>query len=287
MLLDTFPAFTDFWRNARNLPLDEQIRGWEEAYLQAWPGLAAMQIEDYRAQGVDWQEIARDRVFPFLDERMQAMEAAHAILLELCDPIRQRAITAIGLSRNILFVVHVGLGCGAGWATKFQDSPAILFGLENIAELGWNSQDVLTGLIAHEIGHLAHYQWRAQGRIPLEDGPWSQLYDEGIAQCCESLILNTSILHQSCIGEEGDWLAWCTEHKSWLAAEFLRVVQANEPVSKFFGSWFEIQGRSETGYFLGQAVVEALMAKGCSLEGISQLDPEQAAKPILEDFSRE
>ena len=33
-----------------------------------------------------------------------------------------------------------------------------------------------------------------------------------------------------------------------LTAEFLRTVDAGEPVSPFFGSWLEICGKSQTGY---------------------------------------
>ncbi len=49
----------------------------------------------------------------------------------------------------------------------------------------------------------------------------------------------------------------------WLAGEFLRRVEAGEAVQDFFGSWFEIAGRRQTGYFLGQAwVQEAVEREG-------------------------
>ena len=51
------------------------------------------------------------------------------------------------------------------------------------------------------------------------------------------------------------WLSWCRRHRARLAGEFLRSVEAGEPVNRFFGSWLEIEGHSETGYLLGEEIV--------------------------------
>jgi hypothetical protein len=59
-----------------------------------------------------------------------------------------------------------------------------------------------------------------------------------------------------------------------LARQWLRDVEAGRPTNRFFGWWLEIQGRSETGYFLGEEIV-ALWERGLSL-------PEMAALPLNE-----
>jgi hypothetical protein len=104
----------------------------------------------------------------------------------------------------VTFVIYVGIGCGAGWATTFGDSPAVLFGLENIAERGWEDPGTILGLVAHELGHLVHFAWRLRGGKSAGSGPWWQLYEEGFAQECESRILDTGAVHQAGSGREQD-----------------------------------------------------------------------------------
>ena len=53
-----------------------------------------------------------------------------------------------GIDFPITFVIHVGIGCGAGWATRFRGRPAVLFGLENATEVGWRDATTLTALVS-------------------------------------------------------------------------------------------------------------------------------------------
>jgi hypothetical protein len=284
--IDTFPAFLTYWAEAERKPLDDQIEDWATVYMSQWPELLSKQIEDYSAQNLDWRQVAAEKVFPYLGGRLPAMHEAHRNLLELCGPIHTKAQHALTFDCNTIFVIFVGIGCGAGWATSFLGSPAILFGLEAIAECGWSDPETITGLIAHELGHLVHYSWRERAGKPIGSGPWWQLYEEGFAQNCESRILSTDNVHQISPGEEDDWLDWCQEHTGWLAAEFLRAVDSGKPVSAFFGSWFEIYGRSETGYFLGAEMIKELETQA-GLKDIALLeDVEAAARSILEQIAR-
>lgn len=281
--IDTFASFVTYWSKAQDSPLDEQIDSWVTAYMSLWPELLAKQTEDYSSQGLDWRRIAREKVFPYLAERLPAMHQAHQNLLESCEIVYAQAQQALAFESEALFVIYVGIGCGAGWVTKFREKPAILFGLENIAECGWNGRQAIRGLAAHEIGHLAHHHWRGQHGKPIGCGPWWQLYEEGFAQYCENLILDSDSWHQASSSSE-DWLEWCCQHKGQLAAEFVRMVDVGQPVSPFFGSWFEICGRRETGYFLGYEAVKNL-EKAFSLKEIALLEnAEVYLKPILEQM---
>jgi hypothetical protein len=284
-IIDTFPAFLAYWAEAQRKQLDEQVESWASLYMSQWPELLNKQIEDYAGQNLNWRQVARERVFPYLTVRMPAMQAAHQHLLESWQLIQARVREAFAFEADIACVIYVGIGCGAGWATTLNESPALLFGLEAIAECGWSNLGSLRGLIAHETGHLVHYAWRSQHGKPTGSGPWWQLYEEGFAQDCESRLLDPDEVHQARSGRAGDWLAWCRAHQDWLAAEFLRTVNAGRPVTDFFGSWFEIQGYSETGYFLGQAVIQQL-EKQLNLQEIALLDEIQAAfQPILEKMA--
>lgn len=281
-LLDTFPTFLEWWERAAGQSLGEQIDGWATEYMARWPALLTMQMEDFASQGLDWRQVARERVFPYLAERLSAMREAYQNLREVCGPLYLRAQEVTGFDGSATFVFYVGIGCGAGWVTSLNGEPAILFGLESIAECDWSEREAVRGLVAHEMGHLVHHSWRAQEGKSPGSGPWWQLYEEGFAQYCETLLLGSENWHQARSWE--GWLEWCRTHRAWLAAEFLKTVIAGRPVNAFFGSWFEIEGMKETGYFLGYEVIREL-AKRLDLRVIALLeDVEGPLRPILEQM---
>lgn len=257
-VIDTFPQFRTFWRTAQQKSLDEQINGWASNYMAPWPELLEKQRENYASEGEDWRHVAKERVFPFLTERLPEMERAYSNLQGLCALACAEAQEVLGFESEVIFVIYVGIGCGAGWVTRYQNTPAILLGLENIAECGWSDTATLKGLIAHEMGHLAHFHWRAEKEMPTGSGPWWELYTEGFAQRCEHLIMGQENWH---MGVEEGWLRWCQEHRRWLAREFLRTVDEGEPVRRFFGSWYQIEGKSQSGYFLGCELIKRLEKK--------------------------
>ncbi|OGN99378.1 MAG: hypothetical protein A2Y89_00440 [Chloroflexi bacterium RBG_13_51_18] len=281
-IIDTFPAFLTYWDKAQNLSSDEQVEGWEKEYMASWPKLLAKQLNNYASRNLDWFRFARDVVFPHFNERLPAIQEARKNLLESGESIYSRAQKALDFKSDVIFVIYVGIGCGAGWVTTFKDSPAILFGLENIAECGWSNPEAIKGLIAHETGHLAHQHWRKQKAKLPGSGPWWQLYEEGFAQRCESLILGDDSFHQTKSDKHNDWLNWCRSHKSWLAAEYLKAAAEDKTVKVFFGSWFEIEGRIETGYFLGHEAIR-ILEKNHSLKQIALIDDaESLLKPLLQ-----
>ncbi len=258
-IVDTFPAFLAFWEKAQHFPLDAQIEGWASDYLAQWPELLEKQIQSYAEDGDDWRDVARERVVPFWAERLPSMRRAHEHLLRVCTRVYDRAQATLGFAQPLTFVIYAGIGCGAGWATTYQDNTAILFGLENIAEEGWDDAAVLRGLIAHEIGHLWQFEQRARAGLAPGKGPWWDLYTEGLAQRCEHVITGEESWHMA--AKDADWAQWCEQEKSWLAREFLRVVEAGGDVRPFFGSWFAIRGHKQTGYFLGCDVIRQLEAQ--------------------------
>ncbi len=280
-VIDTFPAFLNYWADAQGKPLEDQIELWASVYMAGWPELLAMQIQDYVGQDLDWKQVAKERVFPYLQERLPAMQEARSNLLRLGADLYSKAEQILNFNANTHFVIYVGIGCGAGWVAPYQDKYSILFGLENIAECGWSDEESITGLIAHEIGHLAHFVLRTQNNKKLESGAWWQLYTEGFAQYCETLLNNT--FHQE--NRRDDWLAWCRLNERQLASRFIQAADEGQAVNPFFGSWLEIDGHSETGYFLGHEVIQDL-AKEMSIQDIALLDDyEKYLRKTLEETS--
>lgn len=284
-LVDTYPAFVEFWDRWRGATLEAQIEAWHTEYLAPWPELLAKQQECYAREDIDWRQIARERIFPNLGDRLPTMEEAHGNLLHTTGLVVSAAREALEFQFPITLVLYVGIGCGAGWATTYEDIPAVLFGLENIAECGWQETVPLCGLIAHEIGHVVHEFRRTQQGLVKGKGPWWRLYEEGFAQRCEHLVLGQETWHMRGVSEGTDWVDWCTEHRAWLAAEFLRYVEHGESVRAFFGSWFNLRGRSQCGYYLGHELLKSLEREH-DLQALAFLeDPQSALRHPLSEMA--
>lgn len=278
-IVDTFPTFLAFWEYAQRQPLVEQIEAWAVQYLSRWPELRQKQIDCYAEDGEVWRAVARDFVFPFLPERLPAMRVAHDHLLRLCEDVYMHGRQVLGFNSDLICVIYVGIGCGAGWATTYDGKPAILFGLENIAEEGWQAQKTLSGLMAHELGHLTHFYWREQAGLPGEDGPWWQLYTEGFAQWCEHTIQGRPWHMQATVDDQ--WQTWCRDNLDWLAAEFLRRVDAGQDMRPFFGSWHDLRGYKQTGYLLGHELIKTLQAEATLHEVALLKEPARHLRPLL------
>ena len=250
-VLDTFPAFEEFWKMVRKEPVARQISRWESEYMAPWPELLAKQKENYASEGVDWKRVARTHVFPRLERRLGRMRALHRDLLRTLPASWTRARKALHLRFPVHFVIYVGIGCGAGWATTYAGQPACLMGLENAAEDhpggdGWSRR-----VVAHEVAHLAHQAWRNE-RWEGSADPWWTLYEEGFATYCERDLEPWAFGLRT---GRSDWLAWCERRRPWLARKFLRDVKAGRSLRTFFGSWYNISGHIETGYYLGSELI--------------------------------
>lgn len=286
-IIDTFPDFLQFWSRWHREEITHQVDGWQKDYLSQWPELLKMQINCYSEEALGWQEIARERVFPELEKRFPAMSTAHQYLAQECESVYLGAQSRLGIQFDLACILYVGIGCGAGWATTYQGIPAILFGLEMIAECGWESPESLSGLLAHELGHLAQEEWRRQKLLEDGSGPWWQLACEGFAQSCEHKILGKQTWHESGGSFDLDWLAWCRQHRGWLASQFLQRVDANETVRPFFGSWFEIEGHKQTGYYLGHEVIIEFEKTHSLIEIAQMANFSEPCRRVLEDLSRQ
>ncbi len=254
-LIDAFEGFLPIWQAACDKTVERQVELWHAFYESHYPELLEKQLQDYASQGLDWHKVAAERIFPHLKERISRMEEAWQGLQTLCGLVYEQATQALNIELDVVFVIYVGLGCGAGWATRYQGRPACLLGLESIAELGWHTPEKLEGLIAHELGHLIHEAWRGEALEPLEGDPWFQLYSEGFAQRLEHVILGQESWHAA---QDESWLTWCREHQADLARAYFTKAERGETVSEFFGSWFEFQGRKQTAYFLGHEFIRWL-----------------------------
>jgi len=281
--IDTFPSFLECWGRIRGLPVEEQVDRWLADFRAQWRDLAEKVEQSYAADGLEWRTVLRERVFPYLPERLPMMAEAWGMLREGCPRVRRAAQERLGLDFEVVFVL-LAIGYG-GWATEYGGTRACLLGLDTIAECDWANPEALSGLVAHELGHLLHLEWRARRGLGGGQGPVWQVYEEGFAQRCEHLALGGDTFHMQG-GQEG-WLAWCLAHQSWLAEQFLSTVAAGEPVYRFFGSWPEctIEGRREMGHFLAHQVVAEWQAE-LSLRDIALLTTDEVDRGVRETLQK-
>ncbi len=237
----------------------------------SWPELRTKQIENYFQEGEDWHSVAREMIFPNLEDRMPAMVQARQNLFRILPKIFERVNRKFGFEQNIICIIYVGIGCGAGWVTTYDNETAILFGLENIAECSFENTSILEALTAHEFGHVIHFSHRKAQVISIGQGPWWQLYSEGFAQRCEHMIMNKDTWHMQINDQKGNWLNWCQKNLSMLASRFVQMVDQKESVNDFFGSWYDIRGHRQTGYFLGHEAIK-LLEKRLTINEVALLE---------------
>jgi predicted SprT family Zn-dependent metalloprotease len=286
-LIDTYPAFVAAVQEQKPVSIEQWLSCWAEHYMAHWPVLHQMVVKDYGDQGEDWRQVARQMIFPGMNDKLPAIEGAYKNLKSIVAPVENKVRRVFDFQETVYYVLYIGLGNGAGWATKYEGNWAVLFGLEGIVDSGFDQPDGLEGLVAHELGHVIHHVRRAARGLGSGEGPWWQLYEEGFAQRCETSVAAGDRWHMRASDTDDDWLAWCQANRAWLAAEFLRVADHGESVRPFFGSWYELRGHKQTGYFLGHQVISNL-AINMTLSDIALLDGatlERKIKDVLLEFA--
>jgi hypothetical protein len=83
-IIDTFPAYLSFWSAVAGKDIEQQIEQWHSEYMSNWPELRKKIFDDYANQDIQWFQIAKKKIFPYLSARLTAMKVAHAGLLESC-----------------------------------------------------------------------------------------------------------------------------------------------------------------------------------------------------------
>lgn len=250
------------------------------------PELWRLIVEDYATQDIKWQSILGERVFPCLTRYQETIPIIGSALAEQIPAIFHQAATIAEVS-DTLFVIYVGLGNGAGWQTTLLGKPAVLFGVEGIAESGWVDARTLGPLIAHEIGHVVQHQWREGLSVTQDSGPYWQLFEEGFAQLLEHSIMGRDTWHES--STQPGWVDWCTNNRGLLARRFLGLVDSGKTVRSLFGSWYDVCGYRQCGYFLGHEVVKC-MSRTVSLKRLATMGADQfadEAREILQAWAHE
>lgn len=283
---DTFPDFAVWWDRARHLSIPEQVTAWAEWCGSQWPELLRKQKRAYASGSLSWRTVAEMHVFPRLRSSWPSIEKAHRALLVAIPWSEARIRRLLNSPTRVCHVIHVGIGCGAGWATSYRGHPAILYGLENAAEAGWTTTSRMESHVAHELAHLAHDDLRRQageGALYHLRGPFLQLYGEGFATEVERQVMTPRKARS--VDRDPNWSRWCRAHRRALSRRFLRDVSHHGSVRPFFGSWYAIGGHIETGYWLGAEIVRGWQPE-LSLREIATLPNPLVRKRVRDALTR-
>jgi hypothetical protein len=281
LIVDTFPEFSKIWPKIRQVETHIRPEIWSREYMSKYPELLLKQINSYDEEGHNWRQIALKHVFPELEQRLPSMVEARSNILTEIEPSISECRSKFGFPQDLVIVIYVGIGVGAGWATEYSGKPAILFGLENIAECGWQSAERVRSLILHETGHL-YLRFQRQGLDSQKvNSHYFELYSEGFAQRFEHLVLGRSAWYLPRGINKERWLEWCESHKSQLASILLDRDKRKEPINDFFGHWLNIEGWRQVGYYLGHEFITYLEATKTVQEIARLLDIDTQAKIFL------
>lgn len=255
-LIDTFTGFSNVWKAVADRDVETQLNAWQEYYSKKYPFIYDLIVNDYEADKADWRTIARDRIFPLIGKKFDEIILAHAVAEDTILEVQELVSDMIKDKMRPIYIIIIGLGNGAGWAAALHDKPAVIIGLENVVDLGWHTKDAMKGLILHEVGHIYQRMARLDNMQTQGTGPFWRLYEEGFAQYFEYNILGSKKAHQS-TGQKG-WEKWCSKNLKYLARRFLSDIGSQKGTRNFFASWYNIDGWKETGYFLGEYIMEKL-----------------------------
>lgn len=270
-IIDTFKDFRGNFENNLNLSIDKKIELWERTYKE-YPELFTKLKDDYIQDGYDWIKIAKTLVFNKTEENFSKMLEAYQNILFVLDFINEKAQHVFNIDIDINIVLYSGLGNSAGWVDTYDNKTAILYGIDKIAELEWQDLKSIESLIAHELCHVVHFYIRKKENLIdnyesiYDYGIW-RVYTEGFAQFYQFKLID------SCIDSRGEeWLNVCDSNLNKLKGLYLNSLYDNKIGSKyFFGDWYEVEGISDAGYYLGQKFIEQLTKK-YNLYNIAALD---------------
>lgn len=281
-VIDAFGEFKNILEKNLNKSTQDKLQLWIKYYEKNYPELKEKCTCDYEKDGYSWKEVAVNKVFNRAAEDFCFMIEAYENLLKVLKDIEERVIKVFHVEIDINIVLYSSLGHAAGWVDEYEGKRAIIFGIDKIAELRWQTTDHLDSLVCHELSHVVHYyirnevipKWAEENKY--NNGIWN-IYEEGFAQFFQHK------LSYAKVDSRGEcWISICNENKDKLKKLYLEALKNDERgTNDFFGDWFQVLGISDAGYFLGTELIKGLSEK-YDLKHIACMKKEDIEKVVLD-----
>ncbi len=281
-VIDTFKDYKDYIEKHLEKEPKEKMELWESYYNSNFPDVERKCKEDYEAEGYSWREIGLTKVFNRTKEDFPKMIEGYNNLLKLLKGMDEKVKDIFHVDIDINIVIYSGLLNSAGWVDKYEGKRAMLFGIDKIAELGWQHEDKIKALICHELCHVAHFQIRSESNLPehvehskYNEGIWN-IYEEGFAQYFQQ------VLGESSVDSRGEqWNIECEKIEEQLKEEYIKALEDKEKGTRdFYGDWFKVLGISDVGYFLGSKLI-ANLSRRYTIEDIAFMEFDLIEKEVL------
>jgi len=255
--MKTIDTYSEILNLAQNSNGRFNKKAWEKYAKSIYKGLSEKCLNDSKSYDFE------NDVLPIIEAALNSrdkLEKLHNSFLAATKELKERFEKVFGIDIEVDIILYLGLCNGAGWATKLNETPAILLGIEKIIELDWVDYTSMTALIYHELGHIWH---NTAGTLYyaanlVSEKSLLQLYQEGIAMYCEQLLLNDFSCYRQ---DKNGWLAWCNKNRKDLFIEYKKRVDKNESTQDFFGDWNNYLGYSDAGYYLGCELIKKISSK--------------------------
>lgn len=279
-VIDTFKAFKEVFEKNLDISTEDKIDLWENLYNSEYPNVINKLKLDIKNDGYDWVCIAREKCFNKTKEDFPKMLEAYENIKIIMDDVNNKVKEVFNLDLDINIVLYAGLCHSAGWVDEYEGKRAILYGIDQIANLNWQDINKLRSLIAHELCHVIHFEIRKKNniednyKINYEEGIW-RLYTEGIAQFYRNKL--TYIVE-----ERGThWIKRCNDNNRELKKLYIEALEDNHKgTGDFYGDWWEVLGISDAGYYLGEEFIKRL-SKQISLQEILTISFVDLEKEVL------
>ena len=266
-IIDTFPQIVEYKEDNIEFSLETY-----KTYANGIsPSLYKKCFDD--ASRYDYEKDLMPVLNDALYRHFDRIESAHSSIAEIQSFLPEKASKLFDVDLDITILFYLGLCNGAGWATAMDGNPAILLGVEKIAELGWHDKDGMCDLICHETAHLLHFALRKDMPKPCQ--PIWQLYTEGFASRVSQLLYKEDFYHQN---QEG-WLSFCSENIRKIKQTYGKCLAKGESTNCFFGDWNTFMGQSNIGYYLGCEFVREL-EKRYTVQNIAILTTDAIEKEL-------
>jgi hypothetical protein len=249
------------------------------AYIGSYPELLSFCMLDYIEAGLHPKHIGLKKVFQ-QRHGVEPVKRAYKHLLVVMQEtpeLTQRLMPHTPLDIDV--IIYHGLGNGAGTATHLNNRPTLLFGIEKIAELKWDSPSRLRALFIHEYVHLYHDSIRDDSiEMTFDDSyddAYYKLYVEGVATFLEHVALSRK-------DSQPEWYITCIDKEAELKQAFLRTLKEGDDVTPYFGDWHPPLDIPDSAYFMGMQII-SMMNESMSIETIMTL-PFNKIKSIIDTY---
>lgn len=116
-LIDTYIDFLIFYNKTKFENLNQKISEFQLLYMSKYPELFNREISEYKKYNINPISML-ERYLLELDYYLVYIEEARENILSLSNRILNRAMKEFKMDFDVLFVIYVGIGLAAGWATK-------------------------------------------------------------------------------------------------------------------------------------------------------------------------